>query len=102
MAIMDKSRVIKAVHDELVSDCAITIEVPKVQYLNNIVEQDHHAVKCVTQPVLEFKSFRAAQAILAAVEFLYRIGWSQFSMAHGELMSTAEPFYKLTGQGHPK
>ena len=33
----------------------------KIKYLNNIVEQDHRAVKRVTRPMLGFKSFDAAQ-----------------------------------------
>jgi putative transposase len=33
------------------------IEIRQVKYLNNIVEQDHRAVKRVTRPMLGFKSF---------------------------------------------
>ena len=40
---------------------AITIR--KRKYLNNIVEQDHRAVKRVTRPMLGFKSFEAAKKI---------------------------------------
>jgi transposase-like protein len=35
------------------------IVIRQVQYLNNIVEQDHRAVKRVTRPMLGFKSFEA-------------------------------------------
>jgi tetratricopeptide (TPR) repeat protein len=35
------------------------------KYLNNVVEQDHRAVKRVTRPMLGFKSFEAAQAYVA-------------------------------------
>ena len=34
-----------------------TIAIRQVKYLNNIVEQDHRAVKRVTRPMLGFKSF---------------------------------------------
>ena len=37
------------------------IIIRQVKYLNNIVEQDHRAVKRVTRPMLGFKSFEAAQ-----------------------------------------
>jgi len=37
----------------------------QVKYLNNIVEQDHRAVKRVTRPMLGFKAFDAAQGTLA-------------------------------------
>jgi transposase-like protein len=44
-----------------------------VKYLNNIVEQDHRAVKRITKPMLGFKSFHAAKSILAAVELKHMI-----------------------------
>src|SRR5712691_1740831 len=42
---------------------AITIRQSK--YLNNIIEQDHRAVKRVVKPMLGFKSFWAARCTLA-------------------------------------
>ena len=33
--------------------------VRQVKYLNNIVEQDHRAIKHVNKPMLNFKSFRS-------------------------------------------
>jgi transposase-like protein len=30
----------------------------QIKYLNNIIEQDHRAVKRMTRPMLNFKSFR--------------------------------------------
>jgi transposase-like protein len=43
------------------------------RYLNNIVEQDHRAVKRVVRPMLGFKSFRAAAATLAGIELMHMI-----------------------------
>ena len=37
------------------------IIIRQLKYLNNLVEQDHRAVKRVTRPMLGFKSFDAAQ-----------------------------------------
>ena len=37
------------------------IAIRQVKYLNNIVEQDHRAVKRITRPMLGFKAFDAAQ-----------------------------------------
>jgi putative transposase len=37
-----------------------TIEIRQVRYLNNIVEQDHRAVKRVVRPMLGFKSMETA------------------------------------------
>jgi transposase-like protein len=41
--------------------------------LNNVVEQDHRAVKRVTQPMLGFKSFDAAQDTLVGIELMHMI-----------------------------
>ena len=45
----------------------------QVKYLNNIVEQDHRAIKRVTRPTLNFKSFRSAGSVLAGIELMYMI-----------------------------
>ena len=37
------------------------------KYLNNIVEQDHGAIKIVTQPMLGFKSFCGARIIIVGI-----------------------------------
>jgi transposase-like protein len=44
-----------------------TIIIRQGKYLNNVVEQDHRAVKRVTRPMLGFKSFDTAQGTLAGV-----------------------------------
>ena len=64
---MDKSGANKAALDQLNTQRDIPIEIRQVKYLNNIVEQDHRAVKRVTRPMLGFKSFRSAQAVLAVL-----------------------------------
>ena len=62
---MDKSGANKAAMDEINASGETPIIVRQVKYLNNIVEQDHRAVKRVTKPMLNFKSFRAAKCVLA-------------------------------------
>ena len=44
------------------------IRVRQVKYLNNIVEQDHRAIKRLTRPMLNFKSFRSAGSVIAGIE----------------------------------
>jgi putative transposase len=56
---MDKSGANKAAIDAINARRAVPILVRQVKYLNNIVEQDHRAIKKVTRPMLNFKSFRA-------------------------------------------
>lgn len=42
------------------------------KYLNNnIVEQDHRAIKRITRPMLGFKSFWCARILLAGIETMH-------------------------------
>lgn len=50
------------------------------RYLNNIVEQDHRAIKQRCASMLGFKSFRTAAVTLAGVELAHRIRKRQFSL----------------------
>ena len=50
-----------------------TIAIRQVKYRNNIVEQDHRAVKRVSRLLLGFKSFRCANTLLAGIEFMHMI-----------------------------
>jgi transposase-like protein len=52
----------------------------QVNYRNNDVEQNHRAIKHITRPMLGFKSFRAAPAILAGIEQIRMIRESQFML----------------------
>jgi transposase-like protein len=73
-----------------------TIEIRKIKYLNNIVEQDHRAVKRVTRPMLGFKSFVAAQDTLVGIELMHMIKKRQLVVVEGdEGLSAAELFYSL-------
>jgi putative transposase len=68
----------------------------QVKYLNNIVEQDHRAVKRMTRPMLGLKSFNAAQCTLAGVELMHMIKKRQMMVEAGdEGLTAAEQFYTL-------
>jgi transposase-like protein len=72
------------------------IEIRKVKYLNNIVEQDHRAVKRVTRPMLGFKSFDAAQDTLVGIELMHMIKKRQIVVEAGdESLTAAELFDAL-------
>lgn len=49
-------------------------------YLNNIVEQDHRAIKRRCASMLGFKSFRTAAISLAGIELAHRIRKQQFTV----------------------
>jgi hypothetical protein len=69
--------------------------VRQVKYLNNIVEQDHRAVKRITKLMLGFKSFQSAKNILAGIELMHMIRKGQKMMEGADKMSFAEQFYAL-------
>jgi transposase-like protein len=52
------------------------------RYLNNIVEQDHRAIKRRCASMLGFKSFRTAAISLAGIELAHRIRKQQFNVLH--------------------
>jgi transposase-like protein len=73
-----------------------TIIIRQVKYLNNIIEQDHRAVKRVTRPMLGFKSFEAAQSTLAGVELMHMIKKGQLVVEERErALIPAAQFYSL-------
>jgi len=98
---MDKSGANKAAMDEINASLPSPALVRQIKYLNNIVEQDHRAVKRVTKPMLGFKSFNAAKCVLAGIELMHMIRKGQLMMKGCEKMSFAEQFYALAGQLRP-
>ncbi len=48
--------------------CPVVIEMVRIKYLNNIVEQDHRCIKKRIRPMLGFKSFVSASATLERIE----------------------------------
>ena len=71
-----------------------------MKYLNNIVEQDHRAVKRVTKPMLNFKSFQSAKCVLAGIELMHTIRKDQFMLQGCAEMSLSNQFYAWRG-GYP-
>ena len=98
---MDKSGANKAAMDEINARGETSIIVRQVKYLNNIVEQDHRAVKRVTKPMLNFKSFQAAKCVLAGIELMNMIRKGQLMLKGCNEMSFADQFYALAGQIRP-
>ena len=94
---MDKSGANKAAIDEINARGEMPIIVRQVKYLNNIVEQDHRAIKRVTKPMLNFKSFCAAKCVLAGIELMHMIRKGQLVLKGGIELSIADQFYALAG-----
>jgi transposase-like protein len=48
--------------------------------LNNLIEQDHRAIKSRIGPMLGFKDFVSAQITLGGVELVHRIRQGRFAL----------------------
>ncbi len=71
---IDKSGANRAAIESHNDETEAAIEIRQIKYLNNIVEQDHRAIKRVVRPMLGFKSFRSAAVTLAGIELMHRSG----------------------------
>ena len=63
--------------------CWRNAKVPTNKYLNNMIEQDHRAIKRRCASMAEFKSFENAAITIAGIELAHRIRKGQFSFGRG-------------------
>jgi putative transposase len=68
-------------------------EIRQIKYLNNIIEQDHRAVKRIVNPTMGFKAFYSAEATLAGIELYHMLRKSQHRQAAN--LPVFEQFYAL-------
>ena len=69
------------------------LEIRQVKYLNNIVEQDHRAIKRMTRVMLALKSFWSAAVTIAGIEIMDMIRKDQLGST-GKLRP-GQQFYSL-------
>ena len=93
---IDKSGANIAALESYNSEHEADIEIRRRKYLNNIVEQDHRAIKRVARPALGFKSFRSAAVTLAGGELMHMIRKGQLRTT-GKLRPVSQ-FYALAAQ----
>jgi putative transposase len=70
------------------------IKIRQVKYLNNMVEQDHRAIKRRIRPMMGFKDFRCACIILPGIETMHMIRKGQMKDA-AVTRTAAAQFYSL-------
>ncbi|WP_217591376.1 IS6 family transposase [Burkholderia sp. GbtcB21] len=70
------------------------IKIRQQKYLNNIVEQDHRAIKRRTRPMMGFKDFHCACILLGGIEVMRMIAKGQMK-AIRKNQTAAEQFYTL-------
>ena len=92
---IDKSGANIAAIESVKADACVDILMRQNTYLNNIVEQDHRAIKRITRPMLGFKSFWSARILIAGIETMHMIRKGQMDCPGGQNMSAAQQFYSL-------
>src|SRR5476649_615785 len=70
------------------------IKVRQNKYLNNVVEQDHRAIKRIINPMMGSKDFRCARIILSGIEIAHMIRRGQMC-DDGVASTSAQKFYSL-------
>ena len=93
--VIDKSGANTAAIEGIRAACGADIEMRQIKYLNNIVEQDHRAIKRVVRPILGFKTFRCARALIAGTLTMHMIRKGQLDAPEGQASSAASQFYSL-------
>lgn len=92
---LDKSGANTAAIKSINHDAGLTIKLRQSKYLNNLIEQDHRAIKRRTRPMLGFKSFTSATKILAGIELAHMLRKGQMKTIDGQVTSAAQQFYRL-------
>ena len=92
---IDKSGANTAAIERYIAQHDAEIELRQAKYLNNIVEQDHRAIKRQVRPMMGFKSFWSAARLIAGIELMRMIKKGQLSCSRGLVMSDADRFYSL-------
>ena len=88
---IDKSGANAAAIGRYNTDHKAGIEMRQIKYLNNIVEQDHRAIRRQIRPMLGFKSFWSAAVTLAGVELMHMIRKGQL-LLRGKLCSAQQSY----------
>ena len=92
---IDKSGANLAGLNAINADREVPIKIRQSKYLNNVVEQDHRAIKRIVRPMLGFKSFRCARIILGGIELMHMIAKGQMKSDGGRHRSVSEKLYDL-------
>jgi len=67
----------------------LDIELRQSKYLNNIIGQDHRAVKRITDPMLGVKSFWSAQKWIAGIDTMHTVKKGPLRCPGGQTLSAA-------------
>jgi putative transposase len=93
--LIDKSGANTAAIVSVQADSGVTLVLRQWKYLNNIVEQDHRAIKRVVRPMLRLQSYECARILIAGNEAMHMIRKGQLEPLKKQDSSAADQFYSL-------
>src|SRR5450830_721225 len=94
---IDKSGANTAAIESVKADACVDILMRQNKYLNNIVEQDHRAIKRITRPMLGFKSFWSARIIIAGIETMHMIRKGSVGLSRWSTRVCSQPVLQPCG-----
>jgi putative transposase len=92
---IDKSGANTAATTPMQADSGLPIELRQSKYLNNIVAQDHRAIKRITRPRLGFKTFCCARILIAGIGVMHMTRKGRLGEIKDPASSSASQFYSL-------
>ena len=92
---IDKSKTNTAAIEHYNAAHEASIAIRQNKYLNNLVEQDHRAIKHLTRSMLGFRSLWTAQHTLAGIEVMHMLKKGQMAGDGEQTPSASELFYSL-------
>ncbi|WP_318619217.1 IS6 family transposase [Priestia megaterium] len=75
----------------------VGIQVRKVKYLNNVIEQDHRFIKKRVRSMLGLKSFHSAKSVISGIEAMHMIKKGQLVLRDESVQNQKEFIHKLFG-----
>jgi putative transposase len=91
---LDKSGANLAALEAINAERQTPMRIRQNKYLNNVVEQDHRAIKRIIRPMMGFKDFRCARIILSGIEIMHMIRKGQL-IGDRSAQTVADWFYSL-------
>ncbi|OLO26304.1 IS6 family transposase, partial [Priestia megaterium] len=73
------------------------IQVRKVKYLNNVIEQDPRFIKKRVRSMLGLKSFHSAKSVISGIEAMHMIKKGQLVLRDESVQNQKEFIHKLFG-----
>jgi putative transposase len=89
---IDKRGATRAAVESVKADACADSLVRQCHYRNNVVGQDHRAIKRITLTIRGFKTFWSARLIIAGIETMHMIHKGRMNCSDGKTMSATNQF----------